>query len=201
MSTDQFSIRPYHPSDICSLIRICLQTGDSGNDATAQFQDPELLGLYYAAPYAVYEPDLCFILTCDGRPSGYILGTRDTKAFSVRCESDWFPMLRERYPMPTEDDQSVDAHMIRAIHRGFSDGSAAEVYPAHLHIDILPVGQGRRLGSRMMDTFLDRLRELDVPAVHLGVSKRNPRAVHFYEREGFHVIEEFKWGFNMGKQL
>ncbi len=51
------------------------------------------------------------------------------------------------------------------------------------------------------DSFLDRLRELDVPAVHLGVSKRNPRAVRFYEREGFHVIEEFEWAFDMGIQL
>ena len=40
-----------------------------------------------------------------------------------------------------------------------------------------------------------------MPAVHLGVSKRNPRAIRFYEREGFHVIEEYEGGIDMGMHL
>ena len=103
--------------------------------------------------------------------------------------------------MPADDDRSADAHMIRAIHKGFSTEETAAAYPAHLHIDLLPIGQGKRLGSKMMATFLNRLREIDVPAVHLGVSKRNPRAVRFYEREGFHVIEEYETGIDMGMHL
>jgi ribosomal protein S18 acetylase RimI-like enzyme len=201
VSPAQFEIRPYHPSDLCSLIRICLQTGDSGNDASAHFEDPELLGLFYAAPYAVFEPDLCFILTHNGAPSGYILGTRDTPVFHARSEQEWFPVLRERYAMPDEDVQSADAHMIRAIHRGYSTEKNVAAYPAHLHIDILPAGQGQRLGSKLMATFLNRLREIAVPAVYLGVSKRNPRAVRFYEREGFHIIEEYEGGIDMGMRL
>ena len=82
MNTEEFDIRPYHPSDLCSLIRVCLLTGDSGADASGQFRDPELIGLFYAAPYAVMEPDLCFVLTHNGQPSGYILGTRDTPNFT-----------------------------------------------------------------------------------------------------------------------
>lgn len=201
MSTDEFDIRPYHPSDLCSLIRICLQTGDSGADASTHFRDPELLGLFYAAPYAVMEPDLCFVLTHSGVPSGYILGTRDTPKFYECCERDWFPVLRERYPMPADDDRSADAQMIRAIHQGYATEEAVAAYPAHLHIDLLPIGQGKGLGSKLMATFLNRLREIDVPAVHLGVSKRNPRAVRFYEREGFHVIEEYEGGIDMGMHL
>ncbi len=201
MSTEEFDIRPYHPSDLCSLIRVCLLTGDSGADASTHFHDPELLGLFYAAPYAVMEPDLCFVLTHNGAPSGYILGTRDTTEFNQRCERDWFPVLRARYPMPADDDRSADAHMIRAIHKGYSTEEAVAAYPAHLHIDLLPIGQGKRLGSKMMATFLNRLREIEVSAVHLGVSKRNPRAVRFYQREGFHVIEEYEGGIDMGMHL
>ncbi|MCB0152506.1 MAG: GNAT family N-acetyltransferase, partial [Caldilineaceae bacterium] len=68
-----------------------------------------------------------------------------------------------------------------------------------LHIDILPVGQGQGLGRRMMETFLDRLRALGVPGVHLGVGKRNPGAIQFYERMGFQpVIDADTWiGFGM----
>jgi ribosomal protein S18 acetylase RimI-like enzyme len=197
----EFKIRPYHPSDLCALYRICLLTGDNGKDATAQYRDPELLGHYYAGPYGVYEPDLCFVLTADGDPCGYILGARDSRAFGERLEQEWFPTLRERYPMPADEDDSPDAHMIRAIHRGYSISPEAEAYPAHLHIDLLPVAQHQGMGSKMMRAFLDRLRELHIPAVHLGVGIENRHAVAFYARAGFHIIQQYPWGILYGMFL
>ena len=196
----EFAIRPYHPTDLYSLYTICLRTADSGRDATALYRDPELMGHLFAAPYAVAEPDLCFILTADGTPSGYVLGTRDTETFTRWCAAAWFPALRARYPLPAPDDVSPDARTIRDIHRGEPGHPEIIVdYPAHLHIDILPVGQGQGLGRRMMETFLDRLRALGVPGVHLGVGKRNPGAIQFYERMGFQpVIDADTWiGFGM----
>src|SRR5512145_1630464 len=95
-----FKIRQYHPSDLCSVYHICVQTADSGADASHLYPDPELIGHYYAGPYAVLEPDLCFILTNEGVPCGYVLGTRDSDVFAQRCEAEWFPILRERYPLP-----------------------------------------------------------------------------------------------------
>ena len=104
-----FSIRPYHASDLCALYRICLLTGDGGSDAAPLYRDGELLGHYYVAPYAVFEPEVCFTLTQDGVPCGYMLGARDSATFSARCEQDWFPTLRERYPLPPAEDTSADA--------------------------------------------------------------------------------------------
>lgn len=194
-----FAIRPYHPSDFCTLYRICLQTGDSGKDATYLFRDPELLGHIYVGPYAVAEPDLCFTLTADGAPCGYVLGTRDSQVFAEWCEREWFPVLRARYPLPAPDDHSPDAEAIRGIHRGYQPEPTLVDYPAHLHIDLLPHAQGRGWGRRMIETFLERLRALGVPAVHLGVGRRNARAIHFYERVGFQrVLEGDGWiGFGM----
>lgn len=197
-----FAIRPYHPSDLYALYRICLLTGDMGSDASAQFRDPELLGHFYAAPYAVLEPDLCFVVTRDGVPSGYILGTRDSAAFHERCEREWFPVLRARYPLPPPDDQSRDAHMIRQIHAGSrSRPELQEHYPAHLHIDLLPEAQGQGQGRMLMNTFLARLRELGVPGVHLGVGKANTGAVAFYRRMGFQPIEEYETAIIFGMDL
>jgi len=196
----EYAIRPYHPTDLYSLYTICLRTADSGRDASALYRDPALMGHLFAAPYAVAEPDLCFILTAGGTPSGYILGTRDTRAFARWCASEWFPALYARYPLPAADDDSPDAHAVRSIYRGQPGHSEiADAYPAHLHIDILPVGQRQGMGRRMMATFLDRLRALGVPGVHLGVGKRNPGAIHFYEHMGFQrVIDADTWlGFGL----
>lgn len=197
----EFKIRPYHPSDLSRVYDICIRTGDNGADVTDRYPDPDVMGHFYAAPYAVLEPDLCFILTGDGMPYGYILGTRDSDEFSRRCEEAWFPVLRERYPLPAEEDDSPMARMVRTIHRGYFPGPDAAGYPAHLHIDLLPQAQGQGNGRRMMETFVGRLRELKVPAVHLGVGKKNARAVAFYKAVGFHVIFEREWGYLMGQKL
>jgi ribosomal protein S18 acetylase RimI-like enzyme len=196
-----FAIRPYHPSDLPALYRICLLTGDSGADASQLYRDPELLGHFYAAPYAVLEPDLCFVLTHDGSPCGYVLGARDSDAFAERCDREWFPVLRERYPLPAPEDDSPDAHIIRLIHAGHRTHPDAAEYPAHLHIDLLPVAQGQGWGRALMQTFLDRLRVIGVPAVHLGVGMRNPGAIKFYERVGFQRIRTYESWIAFGMRL
>ncbi len=194
-------IRPYHPSDLFALYQICLKTGDSGKDATNKYKDSEILGHFFAAPYAVLESDLCFVLTCSGQPCGYILGTRDSQQFYERCEREWFPVLRERYPNPADDDASADAHIVRLIHRGHRVKEELRDYPAHLHIDILPEGQGQGMGRNLTDTFLSRLRELKVPAIHLEVGKANPGAIKFYERTGFQVIKEYERSIAYGMKI
>jgi len=54
----QASIRPYRDSDLDDLYRICLLTGDAGQDATSMFDDPRILGDVWAAPYGLFEPSL-----------------------------------------------------------------------------------------------------------------------------------------------
>ena len=82
----------------------------------ALYRDPELLGHYYAAPYAIHEPDLCLVLTHNAAPCGYILGTRDSAAFAEWMDTAWLPVLRTRYPLPAPGDMSPDAEMIRRFH-------------------------------------------------------------------------------------
>jgi ribosomal protein S18 acetylase RimI-like enzyme len=195
-----FQIRPYHPSDLTMLYRICLLTGDSGEDASQLYQDPDLLGHLYAAPYAVLEPELCFILTRLGKPCGYVLGTKNSGVFRECCEQLWFPTLRERYPYPDEDDLSKDATQIHYIHWGYRDLANAD-YPAHLHIDLLPIAQGKGWGRKMMTVFLEKLRELDIPGVELGVSRQNIRAISFYETMGFVRLEETETSFTYAFKL
>lgn len=194
----EFDIRQYHPSDLIMLYRICLQTGDSGKDASKIYNDPDILGHFYAAPYAVFEPDLTFILTRNHLPYGYILGTRDSEKFFEKCESDWFPVLRKRYPLPEANNDSPDARIIHLIHEGHKVNPDFISYPAHLHIDILPEGQGQGMGRKLIETFIKRLRELKVAGLHLQVGKKNTGAIKFYSNVGFHVIKEYEYSIAYG---
>ncbi len=195
-------IRNYQTTDWETLYRICLETGDSGADATHLYTDPKLLGHFYAAPYASLEPELVFVLEDGSGVCGYILGTTDSQGFARKMEQDWLPALRLAYPLPPETNTSRDAAMIRIIHKGYSvSDTIALEYPAHLHIDILARAQQKGQGKLLMQTFFRALQTRGVPGVHLGVGSRNLNGIAFYERIGFTRLEEHPWGITFGMKL
>ncbi|GBD92423.1 ribosomal-protein-alanine N-acetyltransferase [bacterium BMS3Abin04] len=197
----ELEIRNYHPSDLVSIYNICLQTGDSGKDASHLFNDPNLLAHFYAAPYAVLEPELCFILTADKKPCGYILGTKDSENFASESDKKWFSILRPQYPIGEKYKSAMESRIVQLIHEGYKPKPELLNYPAHLHIDLLPVAQGKGMGRKMIDTFINKLRDLKIPALHLEVGKKNENAVLFYQKVGFEIIHEYEFSIVFGMRL
>ena len=190
-----FSIRPYQSRDLGALYDICLETGDTGEDATQLYGDPKLLGQLYAAPYAVLEPDLTFVLEDSKGVCGYILGALNSKTFYERLETEWFPPLREKYPKPTGDEESWtrDERLINQFYDPYTgDAELMKRYPSHLHIDLLPRAQGSGNGRALMETFLAALREKGSPGVHLGTSPQNVRSEKFYLKLGFTELKRLE---------
>ena len=197
----RLKIRKYHMTDLSSLYRICLLTGYNGNDATPFLKDPDLVGHLFAAPYAIFDPDLCFILLKESVPSGYILGTRDTIKFYEKCEKKWFSKLRERYPQPSEKDNSLEANFIRYLHNEQTLSKWIDDYPAHLHIDILPIAQKKGYGSKLIKVFINQLNCFKIKGVHLVVSKKNQNAIGFYKKVGFHEVKKLGESIVFGHKL
>jgi ribosomal protein S18 acetylase RimI-like enzyme len=188
MADDPALIRPYRPTDLDDLYRICLQTADNGTDATPLFADPMLVGHVFAAPYAIFEPSLAFVAEDAAGVAGYVLGALDTRAFEERLERDWWPALRVRYPDPRQlagQRSEWERIALQNIHQPFrEDPGLVDGYPSHLHIDVLPRLQGRGLGRRLIDTLLTALRASGSPGVHLRVGRANERAAGFYAHVG-----------------
>lgn len=197
----QFEIRSYHPSDLSSLYRICLSTANSGKDATELYQNPDLVGHFYVAPYVLFNPEVCFVVTNNKKPCGYIIGTKNSQEFYRKCEESWFPILREQFAKPTENDKSLDARIINLIHQGHRVKDEVSNYPAHLHIDLLPETQGQGLGRKAMNTFINKLKELNVEGLSLEVGKKNIGAIKFYQKLGFKVIKEYEHSIAYGMKL
>ena len=195
-------IRPVEPRDLDALYEVCLRTGDAGEDASSRFVDGRLLGEVYVGPYLTMPSGIGFTAVEEGIPSGYVLAAVDTRRFEAECAAEWWPPLRDRYPQPLVDDPSTDdAEIIALIHNPESPPDVIVArYPAHLHIDLLPVLQGRGVGREMMGRLLDELRAQGVPGVHLGVDSRNQRAVGFYEHLGFEHLDDTD-DVVMGKRL
>ena len=189
----QASIRPYRDSDLDDLYRICLQTGDVGEDATSMFDDPQILGHVFAAPYALFEPSLAFVAEDEVGVGGYIVGTLDSRAFEERLEANWWPALRDRYPAPPSelppDQWTPDQRTVGFIHvPPTAPDELAGDYPSHLHINLVPRLQGQGLGRQLMNTLIRALREQGSAGVHFFVWPANQRAISFYRHLGFTMI-------------
>ncbi|MDR0502904.1 MAG: GNAT family N-acetyltransferase [Treponema sp.] len=209
---ENVNIRKGVLSDIPYLYEICLKTGNNGKDASDLFFDPFLIGQYYAAPYLAFHYGICFVAEYQYRVQGYILGVPDTVSFEKWMEEQWLPPLRQRYPKPFSPEivrSEKEAWILDNIHKKRFPVNAHRLdtpswlsdYPAHLHIDILSVLQGKGIGRKLMEKLFTELEKQRVPGLHLGVSSSNPGAVGFYKKFGFSVLEEESWGYTMGIKI
>jgi ribosomal protein S18 acetylase RimI-like enzyme len=194
-----FGLRRVDSADTEALTDICIRTGDAGGDASALYPEPRLIADIFLLPYLQFAPDWCWGVADEAGVAGYLVATPDTREFARRSEPYW-QALRRRHPLPDPDDERPQARMVRRAHIGvLTDMPFLASHPAHLHVDLLPRAQGQGWGSRLMATLIDALRAKGVPGVHLAVAQRNQRALRFYEREGFEVLEQAPWGCWMGR--
>jgi hypothetical protein len=74
-------IRQARPEDRAALFSICLLTADAGGDGSALYSDPDYPGLIWSVPYLEFEPEHAFVLDDGGAIMGYVVGTKNTRAF------------------------------------------------------------------------------------------------------------------------
>ena len=198
------TIRPYAPGDEGAVYDVCLKTGDAGQDATHLHTDPRALGNVYVGPYLRFEPELAFVLEDEAGVGGYVLAARDSKRFFQRYVREWLPPLQAKHPAPVGDPNvwSETEKIYDLYHHPdvFCPGPY-EVYPAHLHIDLLPRMQGQGWGRRMIETQLAALRQAGAPGVHLGMHRSNDRAYGFYRRLGFTELVQTPDSIYLGRTL
>lgn len=189
--------------DIPYIYRICLKTGASGKDATDYFNDGTMLGSYYAAPYIVHSPEDCFVIVNNGLVLGYILSTKDTNSFYKWLNDFWLPPIQKNYKTGFLPKTEREKNLLNTIMKGAEEEKSKWIkeYPAHLHIDLLPVLQGKGAGKELMNRLFQELRKASVPGIHLGVDIENQNAIGFYKKIGFAVLEKKEWGFILGKKL
>lgn len=191
--------RAQDPDEVDRLYDVGLRTGDSGAGAEDLHDDPRILGEVYVGAYLEHEPGLAFVLEdTGGSPVGYVLGARNTAAFEQLLEEQWWPPLRQKYPLGSFPADSHDGKMVRRIHAPkHTDPASIEGFPAHLHINILREAQGGGNGRRLMETLFSALRDLGVEGVHLSVSPNNTQAIGFYQHLGFAHLEGNLWGLRL----
>jgi ribosomal protein S18 acetylase RimI-like enzyme len=193
-----FSIRQANLSDLPYVYDICRLTGKIGEDASDLMSDGYIVGHYFAAPYLHFEIDTCFVLDDGTVPVGYIIGTSSTKNFNDWMNTRWLPALRRYYPASFTPKSSFEQFLMDLINRDCQTPDFLKEYPAHLHIDLLPVAQRRGLGKILIKKFMDAVATKGAQGIHLGVGLGNVNAIEFYKRMGFKELQKEPGALIMG---
>jgi ribosomal protein S18 acetylase RimI-like enzyme len=183
------TLRPSTISDLPGLLSVCLQTADSGANATDLHNLPDLVGEIYAAPYVLHDLDFAFVLASSDEVVGYVLGALDTNEFEEKLASDYWPVVREKYKSLAIVPTVADLGLLETLKEiGASSPSIVNDFPSHLHIDIIEKYQGFGYGRLMISHLLNQLKLAGSTGVHLHLSSSNSRALAFYEKFNFSTL-------------
>jgi ribosomal protein S18 acetylase RimI-like enzyme len=188
-------IRTATLADEARLYEICVLTGDSGQDATGIFQQPNLLGDIWVGPYLHLSPAHCFVVDDKDEVLGYCIATLDSTSFDTVA-------VYAKPNIAQKDSWSRDERLTHLIHNPLTSPTEfLEEFPSHAHINLVAEMQGKGWGKKLMNTMENSLREAGSPGVHLILSSKNLNALAFYQAVGYHVIFERDGQIGVAKKL
>jgi GNAT superfamily N-acetyltransferase len=134
---------------------------------------PILWGLYHDW-YVLNSPETCFVATNENDIAvGYILCAPDFETYTAENPDNKYEQYREH----------------------------AKIYPAHLHIDILPEYQGAGIGGVLLNTLYKKLESMNIGGVHLTCGPKKTNAIKFYLKHGYTQIGNNEFGLVFGKTI
>jgi ribosomal protein S18 acetylase RimI-like enzyme len=191
-------IEKFKPEYTRDIINICYRTGFYGGDLSRKkiFGDKKLFAMRFVLHYTRFQPEYCFVYKTDGNVVGYIVGTDNTKKQEIDFLETMYPKIRRRMYLFTRWYSFNSFHRMKGFLMSDSepeeDDTIAEMYPAHLHMNVLPGFQSRGIGQQLLNAFIAAMRNKGIPGIHLGTSSANTKAVPFYEKNKFILLKEYE---------
>lgn len=192
-------IRSFKIADESAIETITYKTGFKGEDLTGRgyCDDIRLWFLIFIGYYTRYEPEHCFVAVDGEQVIGFICGTPDTltqearfrKKIVPRAAFRLFGVTSWRYPRSFKSVVGM-ARQYFVETKNTEDEFIVAKYPAHLHINVLPGHQHQGAGTQLIRCFEAHMRGLGVSGVHLGTTSKNHKAVPFYYKMGFDLVQD-----------
>jgi ribosomal protein S18 acetylase RimI-like enzyme len=188
--TGEIVIRPYEAPDRAGVRRVCYETGFMGEPVDWLWRDRESFSDMFSGYWTDREPGSASVAELDGEIVGYLLGCADSrKVWNAGKLLAHHAFRRGCIVRP-----GTSGVFLRMMTDGISDAIHHRLppptyydkrWPAHLHIDLMPVCRGRHVGTKLVTGWLDTLRAEGVAGCHLQTMSENDNAIAFFEKIGF----------------
>ena len=174
------TVRKYQEKDKERLRYICRET--AGDDFKKNKNTLNAVPVIYSDYFTEIEPENIFVAAdADDNAVGYILCSTDREKFRR--------IMMKKY---MKKAVSVGRGILPCC-IGYSMAwlMSGKEQSCHLHIDILPEYQHGGLGSKLIDTLRDHLKEKGFAELYVNTIDVNAPAYGFYMKYGFHRTRRF----------
>ncbi|MDX2008056.1 MAG: GNAT family N-acetyltransferase [Meiothermus sp.] len=183
-------LREARMDDLEAIGQVAHATGFFGASAERFFPDPTLFTDLWVRPYLAGAGCGNWVAEDAGAILGYIIGTCDLQAYG-RWMLGYGPRVLKdalfgRYP----NVLGALPYLLRMA-RYPSRLAPFGLYPAQLHVNLLPGSRGMGLGGQLLEHFLHDLRRRKVRGVQLSTTRDNSAALGLYQRFGFETFREY----------
>lgn len=189
MAEISYSIRKYATSDKDNILTVLYETSSMPIETKEQ---RAFLRLMFNDYYTEEESENCFVVADEADEAvGYIICAENFAVYEKVFKEKYMPemaKLGKKYVAMAKGELF--------LHRLY-----AKKYPAHLHIDILPVCQGAGAGTKLVKALCEHLSSKNVEGLMLSCGAANKKAIKFYYKNGFKKLVNFFGSFLMGKEI
>lgn len=181
-------LRPATLTDQAAVGHVAYLTGFFGESAERSFPDPALFADLWVRPYLEEPGPASLVAEVSGQVVGYVLGAPAPAAYGRALRAVVLRRVLPRwlggqYPRPL----AAGPYLLRAL-RFPSPHAPWDVYPAHLHLNLLAAARGSGLGRRLLEAHLAALKAAGVSGVQLSTTRENAVALSLYRTCGFEEV-------------
>lgn len=191
----QTDIRRFEWKDRSDVRRISCETSFPETDRSFFIEDDEIIADALTLYYTDYEPESCFVAVNGGKVVGYIIGTKDVsmmeKVFSKCILPKFIKKSLDRHLFIKVKTWRLFFYITMSALKGeFYAPHFSSKYPAMLHINIDKDHRGRQLGKRLIEHYVNFLKEQGINGVHFGTISNG--AKEFFLKTGFELLYKSK---------
>lgn len=184
-------IRKFEPEDTQEVRRIIHDTAFLGEPASLFFDGRDVFSDALAAYFTDYEPQSCFIAEVNSEVAGCLVGAKNKvimdHIFSGKIAPGLFyKAVKAGIFLNKKNMLFMLCCLWDAVRGRLITPDFAKEYPAILHINVNENFRNRHIGSGLIASYLDYLREEAVPGVHLATMSE--AGANFFSGQGFKLL-------------
>ena len=188
---NEIVIRKFNLRDRQELRIISCATAFMGQPGNIFFDGDDSFADFLTLYFTDYEPESCFVAERRGHLVGYLIGAKDSGILAKTFIKNIAPRLFIKAIcsatfLKKKNLRFIFSCFLSFLKKEFKEPDFSQEYPAVLHINLTEGARGSGIGSRLINVFLEYLRQGKINGVHLATM--SDHASIFFQKQGFQLL-------------